>query len=360
MRAKEIFEKMDVDSILIYNGSESSPDLNFFYFTQLVEGGIFEGSYAIIRKDGVKVLTTILEEESAKKGKNKVLLFKSGKERDEILKKELQNDKKIGLNFSSLTLKDFEKLKKILGEREYVDVSDSIMDARKIKTSEEIKIIKEACKIASEVAEVMPDFMREGMREYELAARLVYEMLKRGANDIAFTTIMAFGENAAEPHYLSGDRKLKKGDFVLMDFGARYKRYNSDMTRTFVFGRASEEQKEMYNVVLEAQKMGIEMIKEGVNGKDVDTKVKNYIDSTKYKGRMIHSTGHGLGLAVHDHIGLSKNFDLILKDGMVVTVEPGVYVPGFGGVRIEDDILVKKDGHEVLTSAKKDELIEVR
>ena len=359
MKDKNIFEDANVDIILIYNGSESSPDLNFFYFTGLVEGGIFEGSYAIITQEKIKVLTSVLEEEIAKKGKNDVIVYRTGKERDELLKKTVGDAKKIGLNFSSLTLKDFEKLKKTLGEREFVDVSEKIMEMRKIKRSEEIKIIREACKIASEVAEIMPEFMKEGIREYELAARLGYEMFKRGAQDFAFTTIMAFGENSAEPHYLSGARKLKKGDFVLMDFGARYKRYNSDMTRTFVFGRASEEQKEIYYTVLEAQKLGIEMIKEGVDGKDVDTKVKEFIDSTKYKGRMIHSTGHGLGLAVHDHIGLSKNFSMILKEGMVVTVEPGIYIPGFGGVRIEDDVLVKKDGHEVLTSAKKDELIEV-
>ena len=356
MNPQKLLDEENLNAVLIYNGS--AEDLNFFYFTRLLHGGIFEGSFAILLRDGIKVLTSPLEEESAHKGKNEVVIFKSGEERDELLKKMLSDAKRIGLNFSSLTVKDFEKIKKILGEKEYVDVSEKIMDMRKIKDEEEIKLIRDACKIASEVAMDIPEFLKEGMHEYELAARVVYEMLKRGAEDSAFTTISAFGENAAEPHYTTGERRLKRGDFVLVDFGARYHHYNSDMTRTFVFGHATEEQREMYNVVFEAQKIGIESVKEGVNGKDVDIRVKKYIDSTKFKGRMIHSTGHGLGLAVHDHVGLSSQRDMILRSGMVVTVEPGVYIPNFGGVRIEDDVLVKKDGREVLTFAPKD-LIEV-
>ncbi len=357
MNTKKYLDEAEVDSILIYNGSNE--DLNFYYFTRLLYGGIFEGSFAVITEDGIKVITSILEEESAKKGKHEVLLYRTASEREELLRKALKGSHTIGVNYGALSVRDFEKLKNILGNREYKDISQKLGEWRMIKDEEEINLIREAGKIASEVADIMPDFMKEGIREYELAARLGYEMFKRGAEDFAFTTIMAFGEHSAEPHYLSGDRKLKKGDFVLMDFGARYHHYNSDLTRTFVFGRASEKQKNMYYTVLEAQRLGISMIKEGVNGKDVDVEVKKLIDSTEFKGMMIHSTGHGLGLAVHDHVGLSSQKDLILKEGMVVTVEPGVYIPGFGGVRIEDDVLVKKDGAEVLTFAKKDELIEV-
>jgi len=357
MNTKALLNEAGVDAIVIYNGANE--DLNFYYLTRLLEGGIFEGSFAVLTDEGVTVITSVLEEQSAKKGNCNVLIYDSASERSTLLKNMLHGKSKIGLNYESISMSDFNKIKEAVGSREFVDISSTIGSRRMIKDEEEIKLIREAAKIASEVADIMPNFMKDGIREYELAARLGYEMFKRGAEDFAFTTIMAFGENAAEPHYLSGPRKLKRGDFVLMDFGARYHHYNSDTTRTFVFGKASEEQKEMYYTVLEAQRIGIEMIKEGVNGKDVDVKVKEYINSTKYKGRMIHSTGHGLGLAVHDHVGLSSQRDLILKEGMVVTVEPGVYVPGFGGVRIEDDVLVKKDHAEVLTFAKKKELIEV-
>lgn len=357
MDAKKYLEEAQVDAILIYNGSNE--DLNFYYFTRLLYGGIFEGSFAVITEDGVKVITSRLEEQSARKGKNEVFVYSSSSEREELLKKIVGNAERIGLNYDSLSLRDFHKLRDILGDREYVNVAEKIMEWRMIKDDEELNLMREAAKIASEVADSIPDFLVEGMREYELAARIAYEMFKMGAEDVAFTSIVAFGENAAEPHYLSGERKLKRGDFVLCDFGARYHHYNSDITRTFVFGRASEEQREIYYTVLEAQKLGISLVKDGAHGSEIDARVKELIDSTKYKGRMIHSTGHGLGLAVHDHVGLSTQRDLVLREGMVVTVEPGIYLPGYGGVRIEDDVLVRKEGREVLTSARKDELIEV-
>ncbi len=361
MHEKKIFENMDTeaDLLLIYNRGEPVTDLNFYYVTGLVSGGLFEGSYAIVYPDETKVITSLLEETSAKKGENEVYIFRTAQERDELLKKLVGNANSIALNFSSLTLEDFEKVKKVLGERNYVDASRAIMNARMIKDEREIALMREAAKIASEVAEIMPEYFREGIREYELAGRLVYEMLKRGAEDVAFTSIVAFGENAAEPHYVPGERKLRRGDFVLMDFGAKYHKYNSDITRTYVFGRASEEQREIYSTVLEAQKLGIEMVRDGAHGAEIDAKVHELIDSTKYKGMMTHSLGHGLGLAVHDHVGLSKQRDVVLRERMVVTVEPGIYVQGFGGVRIEDDVVVRKNGAEILTTARKEELIEV-
>ncbi|EQB72004.1 MAG: hypothetical protein AMDU1_APLC00014G0016 [Thermoplasmatales archaeon A-plasma] len=196
------------------------------------------------------------------------------------------------------------------------------------------------------------------MTESEVSALIAYEMMKLGASEPSFSTIVAFGENASMPHYSPGDRKLKKNDFVLIDFGARYRRYCSDITRTVVFGHASPDQREMYDVVFRAQDESMKTIKENVNGKDVDAVARKIIDSTKFKGRFIHSLGHGLGMDVHDHPALSSNYDFPLKANMVVTVEPGVYVPRVGGVRIEDDVIVKKDGFELITTAPR-ELMEI-
>ena len=143
---------------------------------------------------------------------------------------------------------------------------------------------------------------------------------------------------------------LKKGDFVLCDFGACYNRYNSDITRTFIFGKASVKQKEMYETVFEAHNIGLEEVRPGIKANKVHEAVNNYIDDTQFKGRFIHSTGHSLGLSVHDGgAKFSPTCDIELKENMVFTVEPGIYIPGYGGVRIEDDILVKKDGIEILT-----------
>ena len=183
-------------------------------------------------------------------------------------------------------------------------------------------------------------------------------MMKLGAEETSFSSIVAFGENASMPHYSPGERKLRKNEFVLMDFGARYKRYCSDITRTVVYGKATDEMKEMYDVVLRAQTESMKLIKENVNGKDVDLAARKVIDESKFKGRFIHSLGHGVGMDVHDHPALASTYDFPLKENMVVTNEPGVYIPKVGGVRIEDDVIVKKDTCEVISTAPKD-LIEL-
>ncbi|MGC8993059.1 MAG: M24 family metallopeptidase, partial [Thermoplasmata archaeon] len=279
-------------------------------------------------------------------------------EKEEILKNVLRDKKNIGISFSNISLKTFNYLKSKFPNIEFLDITERLNEMRMIKDDYEFDLIKEAAKIASDVAEDIVDYIKEGIKEKELAAELTYLLMKNGAQENAFTPIIAFGENSAEPHYFSGERRLKKGDFVLIDFGARYRKYNSDITRTYIFGKANEKQRLMYEIVYNAQKIGIENIREGISGKDVDLEVRKYIDSTEFKGRFIHSLGHGLGLAVHDHAALSQSSNLILRKNMVVTVEPGIYVKDFGGVRIEDDVVVKQDGCEILSYANK-ELTEI-
>ncbi|MEM0355018.1 MAG: aminopeptidase P family protein [Thermoplasmata archaeon] len=347
-----------VDAILIYNQGEPMVDLNFFYFSRLLESGLFEGSYILIDNDKRVIITSELEETSAKKSDFQIEIFRKNQEKYELLSKYLGGKKKIGISFSSISLKEFNNLRDKFNELEFVDIENELSGLRQIKNDFEISLIKEAGKIASDVAEEIINYIKEGITENELAAKLTYLIMKNGAQDNAFTPIIAFGENSAEPHYFPGKRKLRKNDFVLLDFGAKFKKYNSDITRTYIFGKASEKQKRIYEIVREAQELGIESIMEGKTGKEVDTVVRNFIDSTEFKGLFIHSTGHGVGLAVHDHPALSQSSELLLKEGMVVTVEPGIYVKGFGGVRIEDDVLVKKNGRELLTSAPK-EMIEI-
>ncbi len=348
----KIFE--NVDAILIYNQGEPVVDLNFFYFTRLLDSGIFEGSYLYMDKKNKSIITSELEETSAKKSGLDVKIFKKGSEKDEILKNLLSGKKKIGISYSTFTIKEFNSLKNKFSNVEFLDIDPYLSELRQVKDDFEISLIKEAAKIASNAVDDVINYIKEGMTENELAAQLTYILMKNGAQENAFTPIVAFGENSAEPHYFSGSRKLKKGDFILMDFGARYRKYNSDLTRTYVFGRGSEKQKRMYEVVKQAQQIGIDAIKVGKTGKEVDSEVRAFIDSTEFKGLFIHSTGHGVGLAVHDHPALAQSSELVLKPGMVVTVEPGVYQKGFGGVRIEDDVLVKENGHEVLSFADKE------
>ena len=345
--------------ILIKNSSEPFIDSNFFYVTGLKKG-LFEGSVAVLFPDGnVDLIVSKLEEESAIKADADVKVYEKSKEFDGLLKDTVKSVKNIGLNFECILHKDFCKLKDMFPKTEFFDVSEAYLKTRVVKDEFEINTIKEACEITDKVMIKIPELLHENMFEYELAAEIDYLIQKNGADKSAFETISSFGKNTAEPHYAHGTTKLKKGDFVLCDFGACLRKYNSDITRTFVFGEATDKQINMYKIVLEAQRIGFRKIKPGVKAHEVHDAVSSFIDKTKFKDRFIHSTGHSLGLAVHDGgAGFNHDSDVILRENMVLTVEPGVYIPDFGGVRIEDDILIKKDGVELLTQSSR-EFIEI-
>ena len=356
-RIKNIFNNVEkkLDAILIKNSTHPFIDENFFYVTGLVKG-IFEDSLAVLYPDGaIDLVVSELEAESASKLNVPLHIYKDKEDFDDTVKKLSSSFKNMGINYTGLSHADFCKLKDMFPKSKFTDVSEELVNTRLVKDKLEIKQIKKACSISDAVMKKIPDLLHEGMYEYEIAAEIEYHMQKLGADGPAFETISSFNKNTAEPHYSHGDAMVKNGDFALFDFGARIRKYNSDMTRTYVFGKAEKKQKEMYETVLAAQQIGFDVIKPGITGDEVHTAVRSYIDDTKFKGCFIHSTGHSLGLAVHDgSTGLSPKSNVILKENMVFTVEPGVYIPGFGGVRIEDDILVKKDGMELLTKCSRE------
>ncbi len=358
MALKDIFKGHEgINKILISNGGENAIDKTFFYLSG-VEAGLFEGSSIVATRDSLKMFVFPLEEEIAKQSGHEIVSATSLAQMKDNISRELASEKEVGVNLSSLTVNMFDKIKEENGKLKFRDVSESIQNARMQKSADEISRLKEAANISGEIYESVLNELKEGMKETEVAALLVWKMMSNGASGPAFGSIVGFGENSAIPHYSPGNRKLKKGDFVLTDYGAQYKRYCADTTRTVVFGKATEEQKEIYNTVHEAQSRAMEMIRAGVNGKAVNQKALDIIDATKYKGKMMHGLGHGIGLEVHDHNALSTK-DMVLRENMVITDEPGIYIPGFGGVRIEDDVLVKKDGHERITHKPSDFLIEV-
>ena len=355
---KEMDEVPDI--VVIANATDPMLDYTFFYVTRL-EVGRFEGSVAVLFPDGeLHVVTSLLEAESASRGDFNLHVFKTLDELNEIMADLLKGAKNIGINGDELTFKMYNFIKKhAIDNAELIDVSKSVKATRMVKDETEISTLRTACKIASEVAELMIDFIEPGMKEYEVAAEMSYEMQKRGAVGPSFETIMAFGANSAEPHYSAGEAVLEKGQFVLMDFGALYKRYCSDITRTYICGPISDKHRKIYETVAEAQRLALEEIKVGVSCAVPHNVAAEYINSTEFKDLFTHGLGHGLGLAVHDGGGFNpKAEDTIMEDGMVFTVEPGIYLPGFGGVRIEDDIVVRKDGPELLTTARRD-LIEL-
>lgn len=356
-RIQHIFRqiKEDVDGIMVANSTKPHVDMTFYYATGLIHGE-FEGNAVLLNPDGSgEILTSFLEEESARKSKLPVTVYTSAEERENWLKERLDGMDNIGINPPELTYRAYGMIKKFT-KGKLIDVSEGIATARNIKDEDEIQRLREAGRIASKVADEMPDIIQEGMKEFQVAAEISYAMKKLGASGDAFEIISSSGLNTAEPHYTSGERVIGQGDFVLLDFGAHYKRYCSDITRTFVMGEASEKQERMYHTVLKAQEAALEVIEPGVKGKDVHEAAASVIDDTEFKGRFIHGLGHSIGLSVHDGSGLSPNVDIVLKPGMVFTVEPGVYLPGYGGVRIEDDIVVTEEGYELLTDARKDEL----
>ncbi|MBM7701571.1 M24 family metallopeptidase [Metabacillus iocasae] len=240
---------------------------------------------------------------------------------------------------------------------ELVPVSNTIEKLRLIKSDSEIKILKEAAKIADAAFEHILTFIRPGVTELEVSNELEFFMRKQGASSSSFDIIVASGYRSALPHGVATDKIIEKGELVTLDFGAYYKGYCSDITRTLAVGEVSDELKNMYDIVLQAQLKGMNGIKPGMTGKEADALTRDYITAKGYGEYFGHSTGHGLGMEVHESPSLSLKSDTTLEPGMVVTVEPGIYIAGLGGVRIEDDTVITKDGNESLTYSTKELII---
>ena len=227
-----------------------------------------------------------------------------------------------------------------------------------IKTEQELEYLAMAESIGDKAFMKMLDIIKPGMTELEVAAELEYLLKKEGGEGLAFSTIIASGVNSSMPHAIPGDKKLEVGDFITMDFGCKYKGYCADMTRTVVLGKANEKQKEIYNIVLKAQLAALDAIKAGIPGKAVDKVARDIIEEAGYGAYFGHGLGHSVGLFIHEGPRLSMKEETILQPNMTETVEPGIYLPGFGGVRIEDMVVITENGYKNLAQSPK-ELIEI-
>jgi Xaa-Pro aminopeptidase len=264
--------------------------------------------------------------------------------------------KKLGFEQEDLSFATYKTYEQAV-QAELVPVSGVIEKLRLIKSDSEIKILKEAAEIADAAFKHILDFIRSGVKEIEVANELEFFMRKNGAASSSFDIIVASGYRSALPHGVATEKVIEKGEFVTLDFGAYYKGYCSDITRTVAVGEVSDELKKIYQIVLEAQLRGMNGIKPGMTGREADALTRDYITEQGYGEYFGHSTGHGLGMEVHEGPALSVRSDTVLEPGMVVTVEPGIYIAGLGGVRIEDDTVVTKDGNESLTHSPKDLII---
>jgi Xaa-Pro dipeptidase len=258
---------------------------------------------------------------------------------------------KIGkLAVDALNIESWRALARALGGEKMLAADPGfVQELRKVKDAEEIKLMRKAAELTSEGMRVARETVAAGAREFEVAAEIEYAMRKQGCSGTAFETIVASGVSSAFPHGGCSDREIREGDLVVVDVGATYGFYRSDMTRTFVVGKPSEKQKKIYQVVKAAQEKALDAVKPNVKAADVDAVARKVIVDAGYGERFVHNLGHGVGLEVHEPPTLSPDSKDVLAAGNVVTVEPGIYLVGYGGVRIEDTVLVQKNGCEKLT-----------
>jgi Xaa-Pro aminopeptidase len=258
----------------------------------------------------------------------------------------------LGFEDSNMVYKSYMELKQKIN-LEMAPMGEIIEKMRIIKDKNEIDTIRKAVEIADKAFEYILNVIKPGLTEKEVASELEHFMKKNGADGEAFETIVASGSRSSLPHGVASDKRIMDGDVVTLDFGAVYNGYCSDMTRTVFVGEPDEEMKKVYNIVLDAQLCALERVSEGLQGKEIDSVAREYISKAGYGDFFGHGLGHGVGLEVHEGPRLSPRSDTVIENGMTVTVEPGIYLPGKGGVRIEDLVVINGSKPEILTASNK-------
>jgi Xaa-Pro aminopeptidase len=268
----------------------------------------------------------------------------------------------VGFEKTQLSFAQYEaieaQLDKVGGIR-LVPTEGIVEKLRMVKSAAELARLRRACELTDRALEAMLGKVREGMSELEFARELEACIVDAGGDAPGFQTIAAFGARPSLPHAVPrSDSRLKRGDFILLDFGVLVEGYRSDITRTLVFGRADAEQKKVYQTVLESQRLGVEAMVAGASGKVPDAAARERIRASGYP-EFGYGVGHGVGLEIHELPFMSRRCAETLASGMVITCEPGIYIPGWGGVRIEDSVLIREEGPECLTRFPKDRLLEI-
>lgn len=267
---------------------------------------------------------------------------------------------RLGFERESLLWTEHEALSEALCEAgvKLVPTSSLVEGIRAVKSPAEAAAIAAACQIADKALTDLLPLITPGVSELDLKTELDYRLKRGGAEDVSFDTMVLFGPRASQPHANArADVPLRPGDFILIDYGATKDGYHSDTTRTFLCGHASHDQRRAYETVLNAQQEALSMIRPGANGKDINDRALSVIQDAGFPA-FGHGLGHGVGLEIHEQPTLRREHDVILEAGMTLTIEPGIYKPGWGGIRIEDTVLVTKDGADILTNFPKD-LIEI-
>ena len=337
-------ENMEIEGFLVTN-------LKNLYYLSGFDG---EGFALITNKNNYLFTDSRYTEQAEKESPDYKIITDEPKEKNArvlALKKIIEKNKinKIAFESIHLSYADFKRYSDSFKSVEFLPTKNFIEQMRMVKDKEEIIIIRKAGQIATESLKEVFEIIEPGMRELEIASELAYTMRKKGAQREAFETIVVSGERSSLPHGKPSEKKISEGELITIDIGANYQNYNSDITRTIIIGKEQRKQKEIFSIVLEAQKTAIEFLKPGINCKEVDGVARNIIEKKGYGKYFGHGLGHGVGLDIHERPRVSFNDDTILLPGMVVTIEPGIYLPEVGGVRIEDSVLITEEGYEILT-----------
>lgn len=262
--------------------------------------------------------------------------------------------KRVGVEADHLSVAEYQKIEWAAPGVTFILMPDFVAELRQVKEASEVDKIREAIRLADRAWQELLKTLQRGEQERDVALRLESMMRQSGAEGIAFDTIVASGPRGALPHGLAGERRLADGDLVVVDFGCILNGYHSDMTRTVLIGHGDDRQREVYDCVLKAQVRAIQGLRPGLTGREGDRLARQVIEDAGFGDYFGHGLGHSLGLEIHENPRLSPSEDTILQPGMVITVEPGIYLPDWGGVRIEDVVVMTENGCEVLTNSEKD------
>ena len=347
---QDLLLKEELDALLVTDGA------NRYYLS----GFTGSSGYLLITTKRVSLLTDFRYLTQAKEEAPGCEIINQGQDWYDTLNRLLdeQQIKKLAFEQDHVSHTQYLRLAENIDQCVITGKQNLVERLREKKDQIELDRMKQAAAIADEAFSRLLTELRPGMMELEAAALLEYHMRKLGSEGPAFDTIVASGIRSALPHGTAGDKKIEAGDLVVIDFGAIYQGYRSDMTRTVVMGQATPKQKAIYRLVLEAQLAGLEAIKAGQSCQQVDTVARDIIAAQGYGDNFGHSLGHGVGLHIHENPRLAQKNPLLLEKGMVVTVEPGIYLDNWGGVRIEDMVAVTENGCEIFTKTSK-ELIEL-
>ena len=348
-KLRNLMKEKEADSVLV------SKKENVVYLSG------FTGSDALLFiTKAKKFLVTdfrYLIQASQECGQYEVRKYKDSIE-DEIKSLVFENDvSNVGIEEKDLTHFRYNKITDKIPNTGIIYFGEILETLRIIKDDKELKNIRKSVEITDDVFKEVLKYIKPGVTENEIASEIQYHIRKKGGTGQSFEIIVASGLRSALPHGVASDKKINNNEPVVIDFGSIYNDYCSDMTRTVFVGEPTEELKKIYNVVLKAQKNAIDYIKEGIVCKEADSIARDYIAKNGYGDYFGHALGHGVGLEIHENPRLSTKCDIVLKSGMTVTVEPGIYIENIGGVRIEDLVVIKDNKADVMSSSSKDIII---